>query len=187
MIQATLTYILIIGFFAIEKFLRQGTAAKSLETTDADKGSTRLVGASIGVAVALPILLNLLGVGHIASPLVSWFGLAIMLFGLGLRVWSMRVLGGYYSRTLRVADEQVIVTQGPYRVVRHPGYLGTILFWVGSGLALANWIAMLAVAALLFIVYSYRIHSEESMLLTIFGERYQEYRKHTWKLVPFLY
>ncbi len=70
-----------------------------------------------------------------ALSIVSWLGLVIMLLGLGLRVWSMRVLGAYYSRTLRVTDTQVIVTQGPYRIVRHPGYLGTILLWVGSGRA----------------------------------------------------
>ena len=141
MIQTLFAFVLVAGFFAIEVLLRQGTPAKSLKTTDSDKGSTLLVGASIGAAIILPPLLNLLQVGQIALPIVSWLGLVIMLLGLGLRVWSMRVLGAYYSRTLRVADTQVIVTQGPYRVVRHPGYLGTILLWVGYGLALANGIA----------------------------------------------
>jgi len=35
-------------------------------------------------------------------------------------------------------------------------------------------------------VYSYRIRSEETMLVTTFGERYQQYCRHTWKLLPFL-
>ncbi len=35
-------------------------------------------------------------------------------------------------------------------------------------------------------VYSYRIRSEEAMLTT-FGERYQQYRQQTWKLLLFLY
>ncbi len=122
-----------------------------------------------------------------ASSIVSWLGLVIMLLGLALRVWSMRALGAYYSRTLRVTDAQVIVTQGPYRVVRHPGYLGTILLWVGSGLALANWIATVGVALLMLGVYGYRIRSEEGMLLTTFGEHYREYCRHTWRLLPFLY
>ncbi len=187
MIQAVLAYVCIAGFFAIETFLRQGAPAKSLETTDSDKGSTLLIGASFGAAIVLPLLLNLLQVGRMAIPIVSWFGLVTMLLGLGLRAWSMRILGAYYSRTLRVAETQVIVTQGPYRVVRHPGYLGTILVWVGSGLALANWIATGLVAVLMFAVYTYRIRSEEAMLLTTFGERYQQYCQHTWKLLPFLY
>ena len=187
MFQIVLAYMLITGFFAIEIFLRQGTSARSLEATDSDKGSTRLIGVSFGVAVVLPPLLDLLQVGLIAWPIISWLGLISMLLGLGLRVWSMRVLGAYYSRTLRVADEQVIVTQGPYRVVRHPGYLGTMLVWVGSGLALANWIATVVIALLMLGVYSYRIRSEEAMLLATFGDRYQQYSRQTWKLLPFLY
>ncbi len=187
MFQAVLAYLLIMGFFAIEVFLRQGTTARSLEATDSDKGSTRLIGVSFGVAVVLPLLLDLLQVGQIASPSVSWLGLVIMLLGLGLRIWSMRVLGAYYSRTLRVADEQVIVTQGPYRVIRHPGYLGTILVWLGAGLALANWIATVVIALLMLGVYSYRIRSEEAMLLATFGDRYRQYSRQTWKLLPFLY
>lgn len=187
MIQDVFAYMLIACFFAVEVFLRQGAPARSLKATDSDKGSTILVGASIGAAVFLPPFFNFLQVGQIASSLVSWLGLVIMLLGLGLRVWSMRVLGAYYSRTLRVADTQVIVTQDPYRVVRHPGYLGTILLWVGYGLALANGIATVVVALLMLGVYRYRIRSEEAMLLTTFGERYQQYCQHTWKLLPFLY
>ena len=71
MFQVGLAYVLIAGFFAIEIFLRQGTSAKSLEVTDSDKGSTLLIGASFGVAVALPPLLNALQVGQITWPIVD--------------------------------------------------------------------------------------------------------------------
>jgi protein-S-isoprenylcysteine O-methyltransferase Ste14 len=99
----------------------------------------------------------------------------------------MRVLGEYYSRTLRVTEAQVIVTKGPYRVVRHPGYPGTICVWIGFGLGNSNWIATVTVALLLFGVYGYRIRSEEVMLIDTFGEQYQAYRQRTWRLLPFIY
>ncbi len=187
MLQVVLAYTLLVGFFVIEIFLRKGRSAKSLEASDSDKGSTVLIGASFGVALLLPPLLNLLQLGQIKWPIVIWLGLLVMLLGLGLRVWSMRVLGAYYSRTLRVTTEQVIVTQGPYRILRHPGYLGTMLVWIGSGLSLGNWIAALLIALLMLAVYGYRIRSEEAMLLATFGDRYQQYRRRTWKLLPFLY
>ena len=42
---------------------------------------------------------------------------------------------------------------GPYRLIRHPGYLGTLLFWIGLPLALANWIALLLVMLLMVVAY----------------------------------
>jgi protein-S-isoprenylcysteine O-methyltransferase Ste14 len=62
-----------------------------------------------------------------------------------------------------------------------------MLVWVGSGLALGNWIAAALIALIMFGVYGYRIRSEEAMLLATFGDRYQQYRRQTWKLLPFLY
>jgi protein-S-isoprenylcysteine O-methyltransferase Ste14 len=187
MIPTVFAYVIAASFFAIEPFLRQGATAKSLETTDSDKGSSTLIVALFGIVVVLPPLLNFFHVGHIAFSVVTWLGVFIMLLGLGLRIWSMRVLGAYYSRTLRVAEAQVIITKGPYRVVRHPGYLGTICVWIGFGLGNGNWIATVVVAFLLFGVYGYRIRSEEIMLIGRFGEQYQEYRQRTWRLLPFIY
>lgn len=99
----------------------------------------------------------------------------------------MRVLGEYYTRTLRVTENQAIVSQGPYQVIRHPGYLGTIFVWIGFAFAVGNWIATIILAILLFSVYGYRIRSEEAMLIDRFGNEYQEYRKQTWRLIPFIY
>src|SRR5258708_1479204 len=58
-----------------------------------------------------------------------------MIIGLTLRVWAAQVLGRFYTRTLRTTDKQRIVQSGPYHLIRHPGYLGTILIWIGAGLA----------------------------------------------------
>jgi protein-S-isoprenylcysteine O-methyltransferase len=47
----------------------------------------------------------------------------------------MRALGRFYSRTLCTSSEQVVMESGPYRVIRHPGYLGSIMVWTGFGVA----------------------------------------------------
>jgi protein-S-isoprenylcysteine O-methyltransferase Ste14 len=54
----------------------------------------------------------------------------------------------FYSRWVRIQRERGhrVVTAGPYRCVRHPGYLGSILSWVCGGLALGSWLAMVPVA-----------------------------------------
>ena len=58
-----------------------------------------------------------------------------MLLGLLIRVWLARTPGGFYRRTLRVTEKEQIVEKGAYRLVRHPGYLGITLSYVGSGVA----------------------------------------------------
>jgi protein-S-isoprenylcysteine O-methyltransferase Ste14 len=182
-----LAFVLAVCFFAMEPLFRQGKNAKSLERTASDKGSSTLIVVMFWIVIILPPLLNFLQVGRIASSGMSWLGLLIMLLSLLLRFWSMRVLGEYYTRTLRVTDTQVIVSQGPYRVIRHPGYLGTIFVWVGFALAVGNWMATIILAILLFGVYGYRIRSEEAMLIDRFGNEYQKYRKQTWRLIPFIF
>jgi len=46
----------------------------------------------------------------------------------------MRTLGASYSRTLRTDDAQRVVDDGPYRLIRHPGYAGSLLVWSGFAL-----------------------------------------------------
>ena len=98
----------------------------------------------------------------------------------------MQVLGRDYTRSLRTREAQTIVERGPYRLVRHPGYLGSIMVWVGSRLAV-NWLVAAATAVLLGAVYVYRISAEEQMLVEHFGDPYRTYKSRTWRLLPFVW
>ena len=98
----------------------------------------------------------------------------------------MSVLGKFYTRTLKVTENQSIVRAGPYRFIRHPGYLGSILIWSGVAASTTNWIVLLIVLIVMFGVYIYRIQSEEKMLISTNAD-YAEYRKQTWRLIPLIY
>jgi len=82
---------------------------------------------------------------------------------------------------------QSIVSNGPYRVLWHPGYGGVLLMWLGAGVALRNWVALGFVALLLGLAYRRRMNAEEEMLLTNFGVAYRDYCRRTWRIIPFLY
>lgn len=183
-------YSLIGCFFVIERLLRRGKAASSLEAGQADRGSTRAVGAAFGLAllavVAAP-LLNRMNVGRIHNRPLAWSGIVAMLAGLVLRVWALRVLGSFYTRTLRTAPEQHLITGGPYRLVRNPGYLGDLLFWPGAGVATSNWITLAAIVFPMLRAYVSRIQAEEAMLADAFPQEFQDYTSRTWRLIPFLY
>jgi protein-S-isoprenylcysteine O-methyltransferase len=72
-------------------------------------------------------------------------------------------------------------------LVRHPGYSGSLLVWIGAGMAVSNWIALTLVTLVCLIAYIYRIRSEEAMLVARFGQEYEEYRRRTKRLIPYLY
>jgi protein-S-isoprenylcysteine O-methyltransferase Ste14 len=189
MIAIILAYLLLILFFVIDARLRQGEAAKSLQGTESDRGSTMTLGRAYAIGGILLVAAPVLDYFHIARlpDWVSWVGLALMVAGLGLRVWAIRVLGEYYTRTLRTTERQTLIDRGPYHIVRHPGYLGVLMLWVGAGLATANWIVAMLIALIMFVAYRYRIQYEEQMLAATFGEEYRRYAGRTRRLIPFLY
>jgi protein-S-isoprenylcysteine O-methyltransferase len=72
-------------------------------------------------------------------------------------------------------------------LVRHPGYSGSLLIWVGYALGLGNWIAAALTFAVLGAVYLWRVNAEESLLVDSLGPQYADYQRHTKRLVPYLY
>ncbi len=190
MVTTLIAYVVLVAFLVIEGRLRQDEQAKRLQAGASDQSSTCRVGLSFGACIVMLLvtpLLNLAGIGRIERAEVGWIGVAVALIGIGLRVWAAVVLGRFYTRTLLTSDDQQIVERGPYRLIRHPGYLGVLLLWIGTALATTNGIAIVVIVVLMSTAYSYRIGVEETMLASRFGQDYDAYRKHTWKLIPLLY
>jgi protein-S-isoprenylcysteine O-methyltransferase Ste14 len=175
-----------VAFFALELVARQPGEASDLAATESDRGTTRLIGAAYGPAAALSPVLRRLPVGRLPAA-AGPTGVGAMAAGLALRAWSMRALGPYYSRTLRTSGGQVVVESGPYRVIRHPGYLGSIMVWTGFAVASGSAAAALGVATLMGAAYGRRIASEEAMLTGTFGTAYAEYSRRTKRLIPFIW
>jgi protein-S-isoprenylcysteine O-methyltransferase Ste14 len=183
-----LGYFLLLIFFYMERRLRRSEYAKSLDTTEFDRRTTRFLGYAFIVSILALLaawLLNALDIGHMPQW-VAWLGIVLALCGLFMRAWAMRSLGTSYTRTLRVAQGQHIVQDGPYRYIRHPGYLGMILTWIGASAATGNWIVLLIVFLVISAAYHNRIYHEEEMLLSKLPG-YEEYRSHTWRLLPPIY
>jgi protein-S-isoprenylcysteine O-methyltransferase Ste14 len=185
-----LAYLLLAIFFASEGRVRGAENARRMDPTRADRGSTRLVGAVFGVLVTSVLaapLLNRQGRGQLRPHALGWLGVLMMSGGLALRTWANRALGGSYTRTLQTTSEQQIVESGPYRWIRHPGYTGSILLYLGAGLATLNLYGLVAIALSTLTAYAYRIRAEETMLLAAFGESYRGYMARTRRLLPFLF
>jgi protein-S-isoprenylcysteine O-methyltransferase len=130
------------------------------------------------------------GAGAAVLPLpggVQWIGVGVMIAGLAVRVWAALVLGAAYTRTLRVTERQGLVRAGPYRLVRHPGYAGAVVLWLGAALASGDALAALIIVPTTVWAYALRISAEERMLADAFGSEFRDYVRTTWRLVPFVF
>jgi protein-S-isoprenylcysteine O-methyltransferase len=174
-----------LGFAAMELFLRQGKSAKSVAGTPTDRGTSALIVASYALAVVATST-HVLPTVELPEA-VPWIGAGVGLSGFVLRIWAMRVLGRFYTRRLVTTSDQRVVQEGPYRRVRHPGYLGSLLVWTGASATSGNALSIAAVTVLLAAAYAYRIRMEERMLVDALGRAYEEYRQRSWRLLPFVF
>jgi len=119
----------------------------------------------------------------------SWFlaGLIMLLSGSLLRRHCWRMLGKHFTGDVKASPDQPVVERGIYRWVRHPSYTGGILMYMGTGLAVTNWLSLLIITVAGGVAYLYRVRVEEQALQANLGGRYQEYMKRTKRFVPFVF
>ena len=110
------------------------------------------------------------------------FGTASSLFG----AWAMWSLGKSYGIRMDIFEGHRLVTDGPYGLVRHPMYLGIVLYHAGATLVLQSPL-LLALTALVVVPFTaVRIVYEERPLSEFFGERYTAYQRDVPPLLPFV-
>jgi protein-S-isoprenylcysteine O-methyltransferase Ste14 len=133
---------------------------------------------SAGAIVASPALMS----ARLPWPCAP-LGLALQVGGIGLRVRAMRTLRGHYARTLRVVDDQPVIRDGPYRVVRHPGYLGVLLLWAGAALTARNAVAPALALTAVGTAYQHRMDAEDALLRRDLPG-YADYAAVTGRVLP---
>jgi protein-S-isoprenylcysteine O-methyltransferase Ste14 len=111
-------------------------------------------------------------------------GLGLMVAGVGLRVWSIAVLGRWFQYQITIQPGQHVVTSGPYRYVRHPSYTGLVLVLAGIGLASGDVWSLVAVLVLGATGLVIRIRTEERQLTQALGAEYERFAAGRKRLVP---
>jgi protein-S-isoprenylcysteine O-methyltransferase Ste14 len=111
-------------------------------------------------------------------------GLVLMATGIFVRQWAILTLGRYFTPEVRVRPGQTVVERGPYRWVRHPSYTGLLIFFVGLGPALSDWLSVIVLAVLPAAGLLVRIRSEERALVGALGEDYRRYAANHRRLFP---
>ena len=118
--------------------------------------------------------------------LLASLGSLLAAAGAALVLRSRSELGPAWSFVPKAGQETGLVTTGPYRLVRHPIYLGFALLVMGDTLAFGSWPAFLIVASGIVPTFAWRACAEETVLSRTFGGRYALYQKQTKMIIPYL-
>ena len=145
----------------------------------------RLVGVA-AMAGLIAYLINPACMAWAAVPLpvwLRWTGVGLALLAGLLIVWMFRTLGRNLTDTVVTRKQHTLVTNGPYRWVRHPLYALAVLLGVANSLAAANWFFFVA-GCLVFMLLAIRTRKEEENLIARFGDDYRNYMQRTGRFVP---
>ena len=154
-----------------------------------DQGSLMVLYGAIVIAYSIGIPFAFLRYSRMewGEPYLAIFGLLVIFAGVSIRYIAMRTLNRHFTYAVSIREQHELIEQGLYRYIRHPAYLGELLIFFGIGLAFANWISLVSLFVFPMIAFSIRMNVEEKALLEHFAGRYVEYRRRTWRLIPWLY
>ena len=136
------------------------------------------------ISFVLPGLDHRFGWSHL--PLwMTILSQAVVFGGFVTTLWVAKV-NRFAARTIRVEPGQELISNGPYRIVRHPMYLGACAMWLFTPLALGSYFTFPAFLLLIPLIVLRLLNEEKVLRQELPG--YAEYCLHTrFRLVPFLW
>jgi protein-S-isoprenylcysteine O-methyltransferase Ste14 len=158
-------------------------AKRTAPTQSSESAASRRIHVHLlNIAFVFLFFLPLSVLGRRFVPDSLWLvalGLGMQIGAGLLGVSARRHLGRNWSGAITVAQDQQLVTSGPYRVLRHPIYVAMIGMFVGSAIAIGKWHALIGVA-IIIAAYARKIPLEEQSLRRVFGPAYDAYRRSRW-------
>ena len=147
------------------------------------------------------LLLLLLTVGLIVVPILWVFGLLdrfvtdlpdwVRLTGIAVALLSLvyfrrihKALASNWSPTLEIFKDHELITNGPYKHIRHPMYTQIWIWALAQALITSNAVASLSGLLTWAVVYFVRVPEEERMMNARFGTEYSEYAGRSGRILP---
>ncbi|CAN8256874.1 unnamed protein product [Cochlearia groenlandica] len=119
---------------------------------------------------------------------ISNLGLVMIVFGEIIRKTAIITAGRSFTHLIKIRreDHHRLVTEGVYKIVRHPSYSGFLVWSVGTQVMLCNPVSAIAFAVVVWRFFAERIPYEEHYLKQFFGRQYVEYAQRVPSGVPFV-
>ena len=174
------------GFFEVFMNLRQ--RSKSKVTTSSDKSSLWRLYGLITLGYALSFSIGATRIGRIyAWNTLFIVGMALFVIGFIIRIHSLLTRKQYFTYSVAKVENHKIIETGLYKFIRHPGYLGQLIIFVGISISISNWLSLLVMMIPVTLGYLYRIKVEERFMLEQLGKEYMSYQERTKRLIPMFY
>ncbi len=120
------------------------------------------------------------------SELLVDVGLALIVVGASFALWAAFALGSEFDLEPEVHEGHVVVRRGPYRVVRHPVYVGMAVHLAGACIASGNLVLTFGVLLVGYPLLYLRARAEERLLRAELGPAYDAYAREVGMFVPLL-
>jgi len=115
-----------------------------------------------------------------------FLGFLLIIPGFILMQAAERYLGKQFSVEVTLQEGHQLIQSRPYKILRHPRYLGMLAFFLGISLVFRSLLATLLVALLLLVLF-WRVRAEEALMRGEFGQEWDEYCARSWRMIPFLF
>jgi protein-S-isoprenylcysteine O-methyltransferase len=155
-----------------------------------DRGSLLVLHFAIWGSILASVWLSRKGIGRFDESLrlpLLWTGCALMAAGMAFRWWAVRMLADYFTIDVAIRDDHKLIRIGPYRLLRHPSYTGSLATFYGFALALGSAWSLALIVVVVTAAFLWRIRVEEHALTSAFPQDYPAYSRETKRLIPFVW
>lgn len=118
---------------------------------------------------------------------VASIGLLMTVTGFIIRWTAIMQLKNDFTVDVAINNTHELKTNGLYRIVRHPSYLGLLMIMTGEAVSMDSLGSFIIVVLPVTLSIFYRIYVEEQLLKEAFGETFKEYKRNTKRIIPYIY
>jgi protein-S-isoprenylcysteine O-methyltransferase Ste14 len=181
-----ISFSILYGIFEIFMSRRQKNQREI--SSAGDKGSIWLITISISLGYWLSFIMASTKIGRIYHWNTFFItGSILVIIGLIIRIVSILTLKQQFTYTVTKIENHELIETGLYKNIRHPGYLGQLIIFLGISTCLSNWLSILLMIIPVLFGYLNRIKVEEKFMVKQMGQKYIDYQKRTKRLLPMIY
>jgi protein-S-isoprenylcysteine O-methyltransferase Ste14 len=124
---------------------------------------------------------------YLNDYLIASIGLLMIITGFIIRWTAIMQLKNAFTVDVAINNTHELKTNGLYRIVRHPSYLGLLMIMTGEAVSMDSLGSFIVVVLPVTLSIFYRIYVEEKLLEEEFGETYKNYKRNTKRIIPYIY